>query len=489
MKNSRWMRKYVTCRCAGGRWNRLRPVVLLAGVAAVLATGVSAPAQITVPKYRGVQAPQPQRPDLPRPQATTPDATVVEFPVARVNDQIISNSDYARALQQLNEDAQQAGAAPADVEQRRKDLLRELIDQQLLLSRGKELDINADSEVIRQIDEIRKRNHFDSMEALEKAVRESGVSYEDFKAKIKSQVITQQVIRDEVGRKLSLTQKDEQAYYDAHKQEFSQPEQVRLSEILIPTPDDATDAQVAQAQAKAAEVETKLKAGAKFDDLAKQYSGGPNADTGGDLGQFKRGQLGSALLEDPTFALQGGHWTDPIRTRQGFIILQVTEHTQEGIPPLKSVEDQVQQAMYVAAMEPALRAYLTDLREKAFIDIAVGYTDTGASANETKPVFAAAGEPAVKKRVVQKARLKRQRAAYAAAQAQAKEDANKPAPGGTANVASGKKPKKIRREKIRFGQMPQNSLPETPEETVATGQGPGAPSSAQAATEDATTAA
>ena len=464
----------------------MRPVVLLA---TVLAPWVSVPAQITVPKSRGVQAPEPQRPDLPRPQATTPDGTVVEFPVARVNDQIINNSDYERALKQLNDDAQQAGAAPADVEQRRKDLLRDLIDQQLLISRGKELDINADSEVIRQIDEIRKRNHFDSMEALEKAVRESGVSYEDFKAKIKNQVIAQQVIRDEVSRKLALTQKDEQAYYDAHKQEFSQPEQVRLSEILIPTPEDANDAQIAQAQAKAAEVETKLKAGAKFDDLAKQYSGGPNADAGGDLGQFKRGQLGSALLEDPTFALQAGQATDPIRTRQGFIILQVTEHTQEGVPPLKSIEDQVQQAMYEAAMQPALRAYMTDLREKAFIDIAAGYTDTGASAKETKPVFAAAGEPAVKKKVIQKARLKRQRAAYAAAQAQAKADANKAAPAGTANVASGKKPKKIRREKIRFGQMPQNALPETPEETVTNGQGPGVPSSAEAATADATAAA
>ena len=64
-------------------------------------------------------------------------------------------------------------------------------------------------------------------------------------------MITQQVVRDEVGRRLQMTQAQEQAYYDAHKQDFEQPEQVRLSEILIPTPADATDAQVAQAQAKA----------------------------------------------------------------------------------------------------------------------------------------------------------------------------------------------------------------------------------------------
>src|SRR6185312_12241920 len=339
--------------------------------AALLTGGAAVQAQISVPKYQGpAQAPAQQHIDLPKPQATTPDATVVEFPIARVNDQIIDNSDYQRALEQLNEEGQQAGASQADLDQRRKDLLRDLIDTQLLLSRGKELDINADSDVIRQLDEIRKEHHFDSMEALEKAVRASGISFEDFKAKIKNDIITRQVIRDEVARKLTLTQKDEQAYYDAHKQEFDQPEQVRLSEILVPTPDNATDAQVAQAQAKVDDIEAKLKAGAKFEDLAKQYSGGPNADTGGDLGAFKRGELGSPLLEDPAFALQEGQWTAPIRTRQGFLILEVTKHQQAGIPPLNAVEQQVQEAVYDQAMQPALRAYMTSLREKAFIDIA-----------------------------------------------------------------------------------------------------------------------
>jgi peptidyl-prolyl cis-trans isomerase SurA len=491
LKISSWMERIPALDCVGNGWARYRHVGI-AGIligAGWLAAGVATEAQIAVPKYQGPgQAPVQQHVDLPRPQATTPDGTVVEFPIARVNDQIIDNSDYQRALEQLNEDGPQAGLSQADLDQRRKDLLRDLIDTQLLLSRGKELDINADSEVIRQLDEIRKEHHFDSMEALEKAVRASGISFEDFKAKIKNDIITQQVIRDEVARKLTLNQKDEQAYYDAHKQEFSQPEQVRLSEILVPTPDNATDAQVSQAQAKADDIEAKLKGGAKFEDLAKQYSGGPNADTGGDLGAFKRGELGSALLEDPAFALQEGQWTAPIRTRQGFLILEVTKHQQAGVPPLNAVEQQVQQALYDQAMRPALRTYMTSLREKAFIDIAAGYTDTGASSKETKPVFAAASQPTVKKKVEQKARLERQRAAYAAQKAQAKADANKAAVtanAGGVNVASGKKPKKIHREKIRFGQMPQNSLPETPQETLATGEGPGAPASGEAAAEDA----
>ena len=302
----------------------------------------AAMSQVPVPKYRSpIEAPTPQV-ILPAPAAVTTNGTVVEYPIVRVNDQIIDNSDYQRAQHQLATEAQQANVSPAELEQRQKDMLRDMIDQQLLLSRGKELDINADSEVIRRMDEIRKQNHLDSMEALEKAVRESGVSFEDFKSNIKNSIVTQEVVRDEVGRNLRLTAKEEQTYYDAHKQEFEQPEQVRLSEILIPTPDGATDAQIAQAQAKADDVVAKLKAGTKFEDLVKQYSGGPNPETGGDLGQFKRGALGSKVLEDPTFALKAGESTAPIRTRQGFVVLKVTEHTEVGVPPLSAVEPQVQ---------------------------------------------------------------------------------------------------------------------------------------------------
>ena len=470
-------------------------------MAVAMLPGGTARGQVTPPRYHSpIEAPTPQPfPPLPAPAPVTPGATVVEYPIVRVNDQIIDNSDYEREQQLLLEGAQQANSSPnpadhvsaAELAQRQKNLLRDMIDRQLLLSRGKELEVNADSEVIRRLDEIRKEHNLDSMEALEKAVRDSGMAFEDFKEKIREDVITQEVERDEVARNLRLTGKDEQAYYDAHKQDFQQPEQLQLSEILIPTPENATDAQVAQAKAKADDIEAKLKAGAKFEDMAKQYSGGETASTGGDMGGvFKRGDGRLAkVLEDQTFPLKAGEWTAPIRTRPGYLILEVTQHTPGGIPPLSAVDQQVQEAMYEAAMQPALRTYLTDLREKAFIDIAPGFVDTGASPKQTKPVFAGATVPAPKKKVVQKERLNAARAAAAEAKANASTHAaaisgangGATTPGNSAaktvEVSTGKKPKKIKREKIRYGQMPRNSLPESPEETLATAadKGPGAP--------------
>ena len=467
--------------------------LMLAG--ALIPLGALLPAgaalgQVKVPRYQSpIEAPAPQL-TLPVPSAIEANGTVVEYSIVRVNDQIIDNSDYMRAAEELKGEAQRTNLSAEELAERQKDLLRDMIDQQLLLSRGKELDISADTEVVQRLDEIRKQNKFDSMEELEKAVRQSGISYEDFKANIKNSIISQEVVNKEVGQTLRLTAKQEQAYYEAHKQEYEQPEQVRLSEILIATPEDATDAQIAQAKSRADDVVAKLKAGGNFEEMAKQLSGGQTAAKGGDLGDFKRGALGSSALEDPVFALDAGGITAPIRTRQGFVVLKVTEHTQAGIPPLSAVDQQVQEAIYRDAIQPALRTYLTGLREKAYIDIEPGYVDTGASAKQTKPVFSSYAAPAAKKKV-QKARLDSGHAAASAAAGGAKAGTATAANSAAAKtaktakttkttktkmVAAGKKSKKIRREKIRFGQAPRNALPASPEEAMASGtdQGPGA---------------
>ena len=469
---------------------------------------------------------EPQRQvTLPTPTAITPNGSVVEDVVARVNDRIISRSDMERSEQQLAQENQQNQVNAEDAADRDKNLLRDMIDQQLLLSRAKELGLNADAEVIRRLDEIRKQNHMDSLDDLEKAARQQGVSFEDFKANIRNGILTQQVVRDEVGRHLQATQGQEQAYYEAHKNEFAQPEQLHLSEILVPTPADATDAVVAQAKAKAEGIAEKIKAGGNFEDLAKANSGGPTASQGGDLGLFKRGAL-AKVIEDQTFSLPVGGVTAPIRTRQGFVILKVTEHQQPGIPALKDIEPQIQEAMYMQQMQPALRTYLTKLREDAYIDIKPGFIDSGASPRQTKPVFSAYAPPVPKKKR-EKQRFDRggrfsevskttttpaatpavatpSAAAPAASSAAAPSAAAPSAVAGneaatpsettpaaakpsstTTATASSKaaapaKPKKIKREKVRFGQAPRNTLPPGPQET-AEGAGAGVAASTQTA--------
>ena len=318
--------------------------------------------------------------------------TPVEEIVARVNDRVITNTDLLRAQQQLDQDSSRENLPADELEKRQKNLLRDQIDRELLLSKGKELGITGDTELIKSLDDIRKQNHLDSMDDLQRAVEQQGTSYEDFKANIRDNIIQQQVIRDQVSSRLLPSQKLFHQYYEQHKQSFAQQESVTLSEILIPTPEDATDAQVTDAATKANSAEQQLKSGADFSALAKQVSGGPTAQQGGDLGVFHRGAL-AKVLEDQTFTLPAGGFTQPIRTRQGYVILKVTQHIPGGIPTYDQVEPKIEQAVYMQQMQPALRQYLTKLREEAYIDIRPGYVDTGASPNETKPVYSAYAPP------------------------------------------------------------------------------------------------
>ena len=415
---------------------------------------------------------------------------VVEDIIARVNDRIISSSDYQRALKEMDQDARQRGETMQQMEEEHKDLLRNLIDQELWLSKGKEIGITGETELVKQLDEIRKKYNLATMEDLEKAAQQQGVSFEDFKANLRNQIVTQQVMRQEVGNKVNVTPGEAYRYYEQHQQEYAQPESVHLAEILVSTAApsgskaaaDSTDAaRLALAKAKADDIEAKLKAGANFDQLARTESDGSTASEGGDLGKYERGSL-AKVLEDATFSLKPGQFTQPIRTRQGYVIFKVLEHNQGGVAPFKQVEGQAEQAYFMSQMQPAIRKYLTQMREEAYIDIRPGYTDTGASPLETKPIYSAYTPPAPKKKhKVERSRYRETDHGFrqkgqpkGMALTPASLDTSKPAPAAapTAQPASKSKKKKQKqqkpriersgkKEKIRFGQAPMETLPDS----------------------------
>jgi peptidyl-prolyl cis-trans isomerase SurA len=366
-----------------------------------------------------------------------PSGQVVEEIITRVNNQIITRSEFERSKDQLRDEVKQQDARDPDkaFAEREKDVLRDLIDQQLLLDKGKDLDITGDTELIKQLDQMRKEMKLDTLEDLEKEATKQGVSWEDFKQQQRNQIITRKVIGEEVSSHLAVSKEEEQKFYDEHKSEMEQPEFIRLSEILVapkavapaPTPaaappapdsaappasgappaadDAATQAAQAEAlsaaEAKAKDLLKQIHDGASFEDIAKKNSDGPSAADGGTLGMFKRGQLAKEL-EDRTFAMKSGELTDVIRTKQGYVILKVDDHQMAGVPPLKDVLPKIQDALYYQKLQPALRAYLTKLREEAYIDPKPGYIDTGASPNQTKPIETDAAKEADAKKLRKK---------------------------------------------------------------------------------------
>src|SRR5256885_9045071 len=164
-----------------------------------------------------------------------PADTVVEEIIARVNNEIITRTELAHSREQLKQEVQQSNPTGADrvIAEKQRDILRDLIDQQLLLQKGKDLGITGDTELIKRLDEMRKQMNLASMEELEKAAEAQGISYEEFKQSTRNQIVTQRVIGQEVGSHMTLAKDEVKKFYEEHQSEMQQPEQIRLSEILV----------------------------------------------------------------------------------------------------------------------------------------------------------------------------------------------------------------------------------------------------------------
>src|SRR5499427_7400611 len=162
---------------------------------------------------------------------------IVDEIIARVNDQIITRSDMEKAKQSNLEELKQR--FPSDWQTKwttaQNDILRDLIDQQLLLERGKDLGITGETDVVKRLNQLRQQMGLASIDDLEKEAQKQGVSYEDFKEQIRIGAVTQQVIGQEVGSKIHITNEEVQEWYNSHQKELEGPEEVGLSEIMVST--------------------------------------------------------------------------------------------------------------------------------------------------------------------------------------------------------------------------------------------------------------
>ena len=308
--------------------------------------------------------------------------TVVEEIVARVNNGAITLSDVQKADQALHEeiahDCQGCSAEKIDeiYKQKQRDLLRDLVDQALLVERAKDMGISVETDVIKRLDEIRKQNNLGSMEELEKAVESQGLGWEDFKTQIRNTLLTQEVIRREVGSHINIPSEDVKKYYEEHQKDFNRPEQVVLSEIFLSTEGKSPE-EMSSVEKKAEDLRNRVVKGEDFNEIAKHFSEGSTAKDGGQLGTFEHGQL-SKQLEDIVFKMDKGQMTDIIQTKTGFEVLKVEAHYEAGLQPREKVENEIMNRIYGQKMQPTMREYLAQLREQSYVMVKPGYTDSAA---------------------------------------------------------------------------------------------------------------
>jgi len=320
-------------------------------------------------------------PAAPVKKAVDPNAgRTVEEIIARVNNEIITRSEYEKSRQSAEEGARedcQGKCTPeqlkAEIDQRQKTSLRDLIDQSLLVQRAKDMGVSVEPELIKRLDAIRIQNKIESMEELEKAVTSQGLNWEDFKNNIRNTLLTQRVIGSEVGSHITISDEEISKYYEAHKKEYVRQEQVALREIEVSTQGKKPE-EIPDLKKKAETTLQRIKDGEDFGEMAKRFSDSNTKTQGGFLGLYKRGEL-SKELEDKVFKMKKNELTEVTETKQGFLILQVLEHYDEGEQSLAKVKNEIMDKLYGARMEPAMREYLKTLREQSFVVIKPGYVD------------------------------------------------------------------------------------------------------------------
>ena len=196
-------------------------------------------------------------------------AIIVERIIARVNNEIVTQKQFERKQQELRAQlAHEYSGAELDAQfkEQSKNLLRDLIDQDLMVQKAKDLDIKVESDVVKRLDEIRKQSHFATLDEFQAEVEKQGMLWEDFEDNIRRNLLMRDVIGRQVGSRIIVTHADTRKYFDAHKQDFAFPEGIHLGEILVST--DSRKPEEAEKRAKDALAE--IKAGARWADVARK---------------------------------------------------------------------------------------------------------------------------------------------------------------------------------------------------------------------------
>lgn len=316
--------------------------------------------------------------------AAAADVRVVEEIAVKVNGDIITRGELDEQKREmemaLRQEQKLTGAQlAAAIQEQSSNLLRDKIDELLLVQRAKDLNINVEAEVNRRIAQMQVESKITDPDKFHDFVRQSvGIPWEDFRAKLVNSYLTHRVIGQEVQSHMAFPEAELRKYYEEHKADYVRQDEVYLSQILIST-EGKTPEQAANAEKKAKDIVARARKGEKFSELVSANSDDvETARNGGQLPPRGRG-MSIKEIDDVVFKEKKGYVTDPIKVPTGFVILKIEERFEAGQAPFEDVKEQIQDRMAEPKLAPKVRELLTKLRQQAFLEVKDGYLDSGAA--------------------------------------------------------------------------------------------------------------
>ena len=288
--------------------------------------------------------------------------------VAVINGVVITQAHFDKELKVHLERVSRQGKQISEeqITALKKDVLEGLIEREILYQESQKAGIKIDDQKVNdQMAGIRKR--FPNEEEFKKALASMGLTEEEVRTQIQRGLAIRGLIDQKVANKIVVTDEETKAYYDGNPQLFKQPEQVKASHILIKVEPTADDATKAAARKKIEDIRKKLTDGGDFAELAKEYSEGPSAPKGGDLGYFRRGQMVKAF-DDTAFSMKINEVSGLVETRFGYHLIKVYDKKPEQTLAYADVKDKIAQRLKQEKIEKDAIAYAENLKKDAKIE-------------------------------------------------------------------------------------------------------------------------
>jgi parvulin-like peptidyl-prolyl isomerase len=308
---------------------------------------------------------------------------LMEEIVAKINGEIITSTELKESRRLLEEELKQRGLTGAQLEQALKegtgDLLRDRIDAILMIQKGKDLNLKVEPDVNRRIADYQRQFKMPDPEEFQRYVaQQTGHPYEDFRSRIQDEILMDQVRRNDIYTKIQVPAVEKREFYDAHLDQFQREERVFLRELLVSTEGKTAKEDLDAAEAKAKDLSRRGKNGEAFAPMVQNNSDNlATKELGGLLDPFTKRNLAAAL--EFLWDQPPGFVSDPIRFANGWEIFKVEDHQRAGLAGYAEVEQEIENRLFGEKAIPATRAYLSQLRTQAFLQIKAGYVDSAAA--------------------------------------------------------------------------------------------------------------
>ena len=310
--------------------------------------------------------------DLPAAQAL-----LIDRIVARVNDEVITLSqlqeDGLPFFERLRE-TYSGEELQHEVQRAEREILEQLVLRRLQLQYASQINLKAsDSDVNSAVKDVLTRNNL-TEDALVAMLSKEGLTLQDYKDKVREQIIIARVTNQAVRSRVSVDASEVEAYYQAHIEEFRQPDAANVRHIFFRLDPAAPPSDVATVQRRATQVLEEARNGHDFESLARRYSEDATAAQGGDLGVIRRGETVPAF-EHVVFSLREGAISEVFRTPNGLHIVKVERSALGETRALEDAHEAVERRLLQEKVDARFREWADELRNKAFVEITLHESD------------------------------------------------------------------------------------------------------------------